>query len=82
MLSSRNLLRQALLVLVTEGWDLRTPVSVDESWQCVTCREEEPVLGKVEGGEEVVDLVGGRLEEQLPELSELLKLFGRTTGKL
>lgn len=50
MLSSRNLLRQALLVLTTG--DLRVTVSVNGSWRAFTCREEESVPDKVEGGEE------------------------------
>ncbi len=89
MLSSRNLLRQALFELTTE--DLRVTVSVSGSWRGFKGREEESVLDKVEGGEEgeeessqeeAMDVVWVRLEVGLPEHSEGLKLFGRTTGKL
>ena len=51
MLSSLNLLRQALLVLVTGDGDLRVTVPVVGAIGGFTCREAESVLYKVEEGE-------------------------------
>lgn len=85
MLSSRNLLRQSLLVPMTVDEDLRIVIG---PWTGFTCKEKESVLDKVEVGEEesaeekAVDLVWVRLEVGLSEHSAWLKLFGSTTGKL
>lgn len=80
MLSSRNLLRQALLVPMTVDV-LTTTLSVGGPWA-------ESVLGKVDWDEKErpeaksVDKVSVALKMGLSEHSEGLKLFGRTTGKL
>lgn len=88
MLSSRNLLRQSLLVPMAVDGVLRITLSVSGPWTGFSCREKESVLGKVEVGAKesaevkAVDTVSKALEMGLLEHSEGLILFGRTTGKL
>lgn len=83
MLSSRNLLRQSLFVLM--GADLK----IDGGhWAGVSGDETESLLDKLlfdeEGGaeEKAADLDEVRLEVEPSEHSAGLKLFGSTTGKL
>lgn len=63
MLSSRNLLRQALFVPLSEYGDRRTTLSDDGLWTGFTCRDRESVLDKVEGGEEGEEESSGEGEE-------------------
>lgn len=68
MFSSRNLLRQSLLVLTCADGCLRNTSSANGPWVGFMGREKESVLDEVELG--------------LSELSDGLKLLGSTTGKL
>lgn len=79
-------------MLNTGDGDLKVILSFDWPWFGFRCMEEGSGLRKLDGGEEgveeegaekeAVDLVGEGLEVRLAEFSEVLKLFGRTTGKL